>query len=490
MADRDWAALVLDTAYPQLDDRQDWRDVLGRTGAAGMPGRPWWTQRRLVTTVVLVAVLVALATAQAAMGGLPFISSGSPPAGNRSDQQLTRQQLLRRARARKLFAAHLATTPLVQGLPRHQITQNVYVPVTTPAKLAQVFGGPAGRYPARNLGVFYVRGPFQISRYLNGCQITPRVCPTPLGRWAWLAYLLLPPTGRGPMGDWAQAQWLRIAPIGTPPPPLGQLGVADPGVQPPPERAGLTAQLQGTLTVVIRRGSSLRAAPISCRFEKPRYTTPFCEALARYVTWRHVAHPNQTQPPPGDWVRISGNVGGWRGNLFITATSLRHAPPRLARRLGRALGALRAEPITSVPPPLACPFNPISCTHSINVTIHAITTLENHYGLDVRVVSAAAILSRARELYPTGDPITGVATNAHQVPAGKPYVLSITFARDLPRTLVFFERFRKLLGPTWGWFVYTNNLTLVHPFDSHAPDYPHSIGYAVLRDLGRLTTRR
>jgi hypothetical protein len=72
--------------------------------------------------------------------------------------------------------------------------------------------------------VLVLRGPFDVRIQRHGCKATPQVCPVPLGRWAYLAYVVDPDVslaGKTPRGAIA---WLRKAPAGTLFPDLRRLG--------------------------------------------------------------------------------------------------------------------------------------------------------------------------------------------------------------------------------------------------------------------------
>ena len=94
---------------------------------------------------------------------------------------------------------------------------------TTPEKIARVFGGRPGSYPAHPV-VVVLRGPFDVNVQRLGCKATPQVCPVPVGRWAYLAYVLdLAWDGGGPVPPGTMT-WLEKAPTGTPFPELRRLG--------------------------------------------------------------------------------------------------------------------------------------------------------------------------------------------------------------------------------------------------------------------------
>jgi hypothetical protein len=379
---------------------------------------------------------------------------------------------------------------ILGGLPRGQVTKVALVPSTTAAKLAKVFGGSASRYPAR-AGVVLIEGPLSISLYLQGCQGIPAVCPAPVGKWAWIAYTVLRAPQAGAMSGFPNAHFLRVAPGGTPLPDLQGLGHVRPGPLDDTDRTTVTRQHQGTLTLVTRRAGALTEANVLCAYHHRAYATQICRALAKYVAYLRVPHPNDPTPASGDWTRVSGSLGGWRGNLVITSQTLGQAPAALRAAVVRGLAATDGRPITKVPPPLDCVVNPIPCFRSVPTTLEAVIGDENHHGLDVRTIRASAIPSSYRKLIPAGLEAIGAATNAGR-PAVKArgYVFTIEFNHAAPFSIR--QRFLNLLGRHWGVFPDENILTLYHPFTpSHGPHFRHNqTGYAIIRDLDRLTRSR
>jgi len=109
------------------------------------------------------------------------------------------------------------------GVPTHARIARFAQVVTTPEKIARVFGGRPGSYPAHAV-VVVLRGPFDVTVQRLGCKATPQVCPVPVGRWAYLAYVLdLAWDGGGPVPPGTMT-WLEKAPAGTPFPDLRRLG--------------------------------------------------------------------------------------------------------------------------------------------------------------------------------------------------------------------------------------------------------------------------
>ena len=293
------------------------------------------------------ALLVGLgAIAQAETGVFQFIGGESP-------RQRDKQEL------RVFTVSDAAYGSIIAGLPRGQVTGISVIANTTTAKLASVFGVPARRY--RGLaGIVVMKGPFSIPLYLQGCQATPAICPVPVGHWAWLAYAVLPEPRTGPMAGLVNARWIRIAPVGTPLPNVARLGrVIREHYFPSSARSTVVRQHQGNLMAVARLGTRLTESHLSCRYSNRRYTTAVCEALARYVAYLGRPHPDETPPATGDWTRVTGDLGGWRGNLVITPASLSQAPPALRAAVERGLASIHGTPIKKVPPGLDCVVNPI-----------------------------------------------------------------------------------------------------------------------------------
>jgi hypothetical protein len=109
-----------------------------------------------------------------------------------------------------------------RGLPAHEVHAEARVS-TTPGRVARMFGGRARMYPPHPV-VVVLRGPFTISTMRHSCPSTPRVCPAPMGRWAYFAYLINPDEYRYNTLPGRAILWLRKAPIGTPYPDLSRLG--------------------------------------------------------------------------------------------------------------------------------------------------------------------------------------------------------------------------------------------------------------------------
>jgi hypothetical protein len=425
------------------------------------------------------AVLIGLgAVAQAETGVFHFIGGGS------STRPPSTPELLY---LRDIDATY---SYIMGGLPRGQVTNVSLVPSTTSAKLATVFGGSAAHYPAR-AGVVLIQGPLSVPLYLQGCQGIPAACPVPVGKWAWVAYTILPSPKTGPMSHFPNAHFLRIAPLGTPLPELRSLGHVRPGPVDDTDRTTVTRQHQGTLTLVTSRAGALTEARVVCAYHHRAYTTQVCRALAKYVAYIHVPHPNDPTPATGDWTRVSGSLGGWRGNLVITTKSLSGAPAGLRAAVARALAADTGRPITKVPPPLSCVVNPIPCFHPVASTLGAVIGDENHHGLDVRSIPPTAIPGRYRKLIPQNLKVTGAATNAGRASVKTHgYVFTIVFGSSAPFSIR--QPFLKLLGRHWGVIPDVNILTLYHPFTpQRGQDFRHNqTGYALIKDLDRLTSGR
>lgn len=425
------------------------------------------------------AVLIGLgAVAQAETGVFHFIDSGG------STRQVSPPELL--------YMRYIEDTygDILGGLPRGQVTNITVVPSTTSAKLASVFGGSPAGYPA-HAGVVLVRGPLSIPLYLQGCQAIPAACPAPVGKWAWIAYTILPSPKSGPMSHFPNVHFLRIAPLGTRPPPLQRLGHVRPGGLSETDRTTVTRQHQGTLTLVTSRTGALTEAPVLCVYHRRAYTTQLCRALAKYFAYLRVPHPNDPTPTSGDWTRVSGSLGGWRGNLVITSQSLSTAPAALRAAVLRGLAATGGRPITKVPPPLDCVVNPIPCFRSVPTTLQAVIGDENHHGLAVREIPASAIPSSYQKLIPAGLKVIGAATNAGRPSVkARGYVFTIAFNHVAPFSIR--QPFLNLLGRHWGVFPDENILTLYHPFTpSHGPHFrDNQTGYALIKDLDRLTRQR
>jgi hypothetical protein len=209
------------------------------------------------------------------------------------------------------------------------------------------------------------------------------------------------------------------------------------------------------------------------------------------VAFLHLPHPNDPTPTTGDWTRVSGSLGGWRGNLVITPKRLSGAPAALRAAVVRGLAATTGRPITKVPPPLTCVVNPIPCFHPTSSTLGAVMGAENHHGLDVRSIPVTAIPSRYRKLIPPDLKVIGAATNAGRASVTtRGYVFTIVFSSSAPFSIR--QPFLNLLGGHWGVFPDVNILTLYHPFTpQRGPHFRHNqTGYALIKDLDHLTSGR
>lgn len=105
--------------------------------------------------------------------------------------------------------------------------------ITTGAKVAKVFGGPASRYPKVAAVIVYDHGPYRVATARHHCPTMPAQCTLPAGPYAWLALVMPAGVARPvPGNDLKQAdrlwqreiRWLRLAPPGTPAPRLAPLG--------------------------------------------------------------------------------------------------------------------------------------------------------------------------------------------------------------------------------------------------------------------------
>jgi hypothetical protein len=459
-----------------VDAEGDWEDVLRRAHRRRIRRFPVQTRGLLLAAAVLIGLG---AVAQAQTGIFHFITRGG---GSRQHPSTREVRLLRVTDAIDL--------DILGGFPRGQVTGVAFVSSTTAMRIAHVFGGSAARYPAR-AGIVLIKGPFSIPLYLGGCQGIPAACPVPIGKWAWVAYTVLRSPKTGPMADLPNAHFLRIARLGTPLPKLQGLGQVSAGYVPGNDPTTVTRQHQGTLTIVKSRGSALTEARVLCAYHHRAYTTQLCRALAKYVAYRHVPHPNDPTPAQGDWTRVSGTIGGWRGNLVITSQTLSPAPESLRIAVTKGLAVTHGKPITKIPPPLLCVVNPFPCFHPVSPTLNAVMGEENHHGLDVRSIPPTAMPSRYRNLIPANLKVIGAVTNAGRASVStRGYVFSIFFSRAV--VFPIRQPFLKMLGQHWGVFPDVNVLTLYHPFTpQRGPHYAHNqTGYALIRDLDRLTTAR
>ncbi len=490
---------LLERARPARPAPPDWEDVLrrsrrGRRRLFGVPMRG---------ALLAAAVLIGLgAAAQAETGVFQFITDHHANPKAATD-----------ARVRKGLA-EARDIDIVSSLPHGAAGAVSTVGAASAARMAATFGGPASRYPPR-ADVIVVHGPISIPLYLQGCATMPYVCPAPVGSWAWLAYAVLPSARTGPMARLPNVRLLRAAPPGTPFPALGRLGQVTVDHIPARDHETIVREHQGSIAVVARDGAALTEARVTCMYARQGYTLPTCAALARYVAFLRQPHPDETPPASGDWTRVSGTIGGWRGNLVITAASLAHAPAALRSRVTTGLAAVHGTRISRVPPGIDCVVNPIPCYRSIPTRIHKIVEAVNRHGLDEAVIPLAQIPPSYRRAIPATLTIDGAASNAGDPAAVKQRgaVFSMTFDHVAPDSLR--QTFVKLLGRNWGVFVDENSVTLYHPF--YFPKPPNTahlkgaalrrafaryqaeysrderrdkVGYAILRGLDRLMTTR
>jgi hypothetical protein len=456
------------------DARGDWADVLRR--ARRRRRFPVPTRGLLLAAAILIGLG---AVAHAETGIFSFITRG----GRSSQHPSTPERRL-------LRVTDAIDLDILGGFPRGQVTGVAFVSSTTAVRMARVFGGSTARYPAR-AGVVLVKGPFSIPLYLQGCQGIPAACPVPVGKWQWVAYTVLRPPKTGAMSILPNAHFLRIAPLGTPLPNLQRLGQVSSRYIQGADATTVTRQHQGTLTVVTSSGTTLTLARVLCAYHHRAYTPELCGALAKYVAYLQRPHPNDRLPAQGDWTRVSGTLGGWRGNLVITSHSLSVVPASLRVALTKGLVATHGTPITKAPPPLACVVNPFPCIHPVSATLKAVIGVEDHHELDVRSIPPAAVPSRFQTLIPANLKVTAAATNAGRASVDtRGYVFSILFNRTVPFSIR--QPFLNLLGRDWGVFPDVNVLILYHPFTpQRGPHYAHNqTGYALIRDLDRLTTAR
>ena len=445
----------------------DWQNVLHRSrrGRGRLFGLP--TRGALLLAAALVVALGAVAQAETGV----FQLGGHDSVRHREAERERRLNLVDEA----------AYGSIIAGLPRGQVTGISVIGSTNAVRISHVFGGPASRY-ARRAGVVVMKGPFTIPTYLQGCQGTPDICPVPVGHWAWLAYEVLPMPRKGPMSGLTNARWIRVAPMGTTYPHVAHLGhVIREHYFPTNFKYVVMRQHQGTLTIVARHGTRLTLSPVACVYSDNRYTTPVCGALARYVAYLGHPHPDETAPASGDFTRVSGDLGGWRGNLVITPRSLSQAPPVLRTAVERGLASVQGRPIKTVPPGIDCVVNPIPCYRSIQTTTHKLIDAVNRHGYDLREIQPSEIPARFTAHLPAGAHVTGAATNAGEpAVARRGYTLGIVFDRKIP----FSARlpYEKQLGRTWGVFVDENVITIFHPF-YRAPPLPKLAGLGPRKKL-------
>ena len=436
---------------------RDWEDVLRRSRHGRRRRFPVPTRGLLLAAAVLIGLAAA---AQAETGVFPFATNHTSGPG-----------LTQRRRVDSIDQAiHFG---ILAGLPHGATRRISSVTWTSAARMARTFGGSAAAYPPR-AGVVVVRGPFSIPLNLQGCAQIPHACPAPIGDWAWLAYSVQPPPRTAPMPRSPDVRLLRAAPAGTPLPHLGLLGHVRKASVPPPPASAVDSQHQGTFTVVTRRGRTLTEAAVQCVYAATGYTTPLCAALAQYDAYLRSPHPDDRIPAAGDWTRISGTLGGWRGNLVVTTDRLSRAPAQLRAAITAGLAATHGSPITRVPAALPCVRNPIACVRSAPVRIHQVVEALNRHGLGVRRIAIGHIPACYRRLIPPGLHIAGAATNAGRPQvATRGYVLTMTFDRAVAFAIL--QPLRTALGRHWGVFVEGNTLTLLHPF--FAPTLPHHMAY-------------
>lgn len=486
-------------ARPAAED--DWEDVLRRSRRGRRRRRfPVPTRGLLLAAAVIIGLAAA---AQAETGVFQFVT----------DHKSNHPKLARHLRRLQSIDAAVYLG-ILSGLP-HGVSRGISaVTWTSGAKMARTFGGTAAGYP-RAAGVVVVRGPFSIPLYLQGCVEIPYACPVPIGDWAWLAYSVLPSPKTGPMSHYPNVRLLREAPSGTPLPQLAVLGHVTKEYVPPAHAYTVAREHQGTIVVVMHRGQALTEARVQCVYATTGYATPLCGALARYDAYLRKPHPNDAIPASGDWTRVSGTLGGWRGNLVITAERLSHAPARLRAAITNDLGATQGTPIEHVPPALTCIVNPNPCFHPVAAKIHAVLEILNRYGLDARQMPTGQTPARYRRLIPSGLHIEGAATNAGETTvATRGYVFAIVFDHTAPFSIR--RPFLDMLGRNWGVFPDENVLTLYHPF--YIPTLPRNfrhlkpiamrralhkmqadflrhkrqdrVGELIIRGLDRLTTAR
>jgi hypothetical protein len=426
-----------------------WEDALRRSrrGRGRLFGLP--TRGAILLAAALVVALGAVAQAETGV----FRFDGRDSARHRQADRERRLNLVDEA----------AYGSIIAGLPRGQVTGISVIGSTNAVRISRVFGGSARRY-ARRAGVVVMKGPFTIPTYLQGCQGTPAICPVPVGHWAWLAYEVLPMPRKGPMAGLVNARWIRVAPMGTPYPHVARLGhVIREHYFPTNFKYVAVRQHQGTLTIVVRKGARLTLSPLACVYSDNRYTAPVCGALARYVAYLGQPHPDESVPDTGDFTRVSGDLGGWRGNLVLTPQSLGQAPPALRAAVERGLASLHGRPIKTVPGGIDCVVNPLPCYRPIETTTHRVIEAINRHGYDLRRIQPSEIPARFTAHLPAGAHITGAATNAGEpAVARRGYTLSIEFDRNIRFSArVPYER---QLGRKWGVFVDENLITFYHPF--------------------------
>ena len=105
--------------------------------------------------------------------------------------------------------------------------------ITTGAKVAKVFGGPAKNYPKVAGVIVFDDGPYKIATARHHCPTLPAQCTLPAGTYAWLALVMPAGIQRAVPGNdinranhtWQhEIRWIKLAPPGTTAPKLAPLG--------------------------------------------------------------------------------------------------------------------------------------------------------------------------------------------------------------------------------------------------------------------------
>jgi hypothetical protein len=479
------AELLESARLTPRDAEGDWADVIERSQR-----RQSGLRIPVRGALLAAALLIGLGAAAQAKTGVFSFSTDHPPLHDSTRRPSTHLTVRMRRTIRVTGAAY---SGIIGTLPRNQVSGISTVNMTTAARMAQVFGGEASRYPDR-AGVVLVEGPFSISLYLQGCKRIPTACPAPIGRWAWFAYAVLPSPRTGPRAGLPTVRTLRAGPAGQPLPDLSLLGrVTAQTYIPRGDPRSVARQHQGQITIVSQRRSGLTISRVKCKWGQGGYTERACQAIAEYAAFLREPRPDEPHPSRGSWTRVSGVIGGWRGNLIVTPARLADAPPALRGRISGALAALPARPITRIPPPLKCVARPDLCVpHTAVVDIRQVIAVLNHHGLDAHTIPVSEIPAQYRAAIPKGLTLTGAATNAGlPAVARRGYVFSLTFDHA-PEFMPTYVAFRNLLGPDWGIFPDANVLTVFHPFTPEAGKHRghNNTGFAILRDLDRLTGER
>ena len=374
---------LLERARPaQPVAERDWEDVLrrsrrGRRGRFQVPTRG---------VLLAAAVLIGLAAAaQAETGVFQFADHASSPRLTRSRRVDSVDQ-----------AIHFG---ILAGLP-HDATRRISaVTWTSAARMALDIRRQRRRLPGPGRGRGGARAVLDptVSAGLRGDPARLPRADRPLG----LARVLGAAAAEGrPGGPLSQRAAPAGGPAGTPLPRLALLGHVRRQSVPAAPAAAVDRQHQGTLTVVTRNAGALTEARVHCVYAATGYTTPFCAALAGYDAYLRRPHPDDRPPAGGGWTRISGVLGGWRGNLVITADRLSHAPAQLRAAITAGLAATSGTPITRVPPALPCVRGPIACFHSGAVQIHQVVEALNRHGVGLRRISIDQVPARLRRLIP------------------------------------------------------------------------------------------